>query len=418
MPKQKSITDTVSEFRDSIIALSTGAATPEKIKTFVEASEQFNAAIGKRTRHLEAANDNAPYPGIISSGDFVRGFVPPDYHLDGVFQSRFFYSLTGVTGTGKTAVLLLLAAATAMGLPIAGREVKQGRVVYLAGENPDDVQMRWIAYGHSLGFDPDSVDVHFLNGATNIAVSLEALRKDVEKLGGADLIIVDTSAAFFHGADENSNTDAGKHARTLRTLTTLPGEPAVLVATHPTKNAASDALLPRGGGAFVAEVDGNLTLSKADGLVRLHWQGKHRGCDFDPLMFKLETVTAPSLIDSKGRQVPTVIATDMSDVEVGAAKRQAFTDQDAILIALEGNPGMSIRDLAESLRWTNKDGEPDRRRAQTATDKLRAQRLMKFEARKWKFTLAGLEALADAKARRHAEEQAASFTARMREKMG
>jgi hypothetical protein len=61
-----------------------------------------------------AANDNphAPkYPGIQSSSEFIRGFSPPDYHLDGVSQKGFLYSTTAMTGTGKTSVLLLLCSA-------------------------------------------------------------------------------------------------------------------------------------------------------------------------------------------------------------------------------------------------------------------------------------------------------------------
>ncbi|TIU89975.1 MAG: hypothetical protein E5W01_10845, partial [Mesorhizobium sp.] len=91
----------------------------------------------------------------------VRGFVPPDYHLEGIAQAGFLYSTTAMTGTGKTAVLLLLAAHTALGTSINDREVRKGRVVYFAGENPDDVTMRWIAMAHHMGFDADAMEVHF-----------------------------------------------------------------------------------------------------------------------------------------------------------------------------------------------------------------------------------------------------------------
>eukprot|EP00913_Durusdinium_trenchii_P021272 g19985.t1 len=374
--------------------------------------EHVDKRVQYRLRFTEPANDNKPYPGIISSGDFVRGFVPPDYHLDGVFQSRFFYSLTGTTGTGKTAVLLLLAAATAIGFNIGGREVKKGRVVYMAGENPDDVQMRWIAYGHHLGFDPADVDVHFLKGTTDVAETIELIRADVEKLGGSDLVIVDTSAAFFFGADENSNTDAGRHARSLRTLTTLPGEPAVLVATHPTKNAAADALLPRGGGAFIAEVDGNLTLSKSDGLVKLHWQGKHRGPDFEPVMFRLDGVTAPSLVDKRGRLVPTVLAKDMSKGEVVAVAATARRDEDDVLLQIDRDANASLSSIADELGWRSADGSAHKDRVRRATDKLRRDKLVTYEARKWKITPSGLDALVDIKADRHREQQAAQFASR------
>jgi hypothetical protein len=64
----------------------------------------------------------------------------------------------------------------------------------------------------------------------------------------------------------------GTYARQLRRFTTMPGGPTVLVNCHPVKNASSDNLLPRGGGAFLAEVDGNLTCTRNDTVVSAHWQ--------------------------------------------------------------------------------------------------------------------------------------------------
>ena len=87
------------------------------------------------------------------------------------------------------------------------------------------------------------------------------------EIGGVTLVIVDTSAAYFEGDDENNNTQAGKHARLLRRLTTVSGAPTVLVACHPTKAASNDSLLPRGGGAFLNEMDGNLACQKHDAII-------------------------------------------------------------------------------------------------------------------------------------------------------
>src|SRR5437773_3967246 len=84
------------------------------------------------------------------------------------------------------------------------------------------------------------------------------IERELAELGGVSLIVVDTSAAFFLGSEENSNTELGNYARMLRTLVKMPGSPTVLVLCHPVKNATRDNLLPRGGGAFLNEVDGNL----------------------------------------------------------------------------------------------------------------------------------------------------------------
>jgi len=37
------------------------------------------------------------------------------------------------------------------------------------------------------------------------------------------------------------------------------GNVGIILGTHPVKNAADDNLIPRGGGAFLNEIDGNLT---------------------------------------------------------------------------------------------------------------------------------------------------------------
>jgi hypothetical protein len=93
---------------------------------------------------------------IIPSKDFIAGFVPPDYLWDGVLRRRFIYSLTARTGDGKTAVALLLSAHVGLGRSFGDRNVEKGRVLYLAGENPDDIQMRWIAMAHMMSFDANA----------------------------------------------------------------------------------------------------------------------------------------------------------------------------------------------------------------------------------------------------------------------
>jgi hypothetical protein len=45
---------------------------------------------------------------------------------------------------------MALAVATGRG-DILGRDVQQGRVVYIAAENPDDLRMRLMVGAHSLG---------------------------------------------------------------------------------------------------------------------------------------------------------------------------------------------------------------------------------------------------------------------------
>ncbi|MBK1793542.1 AAA family ATPase [Devosia sp. WQ 349] len=358
---------------------------------------------------VPATAPSPTWPGLIHSGEMVRRFTPPDYAFDGIIQAGFLYGLTASTGTGKTAILLALAALKARGLPLGDRDVPQGRVVYFAGENPDDVTMRWIGAAHHTGFDTDTIDVHFVPGVFDITKMFDHVSAEVQRVGGAAMVVIDTSAAYFTGDDENGNVAMGRHARNLRALTTLPGSPAVLVACHPPKNAEQSNLLPRGGGAFIAELDGNLTCQKTEtGTVKLHWQGKFRGPDFKPLHFDLATVTAPKLVDSKGREIPTVMASLVSEGETRARRETARKDEDLVLMAIQNMKSPSNTAIAEYLGWRTPDGQPHKRRAQSATTKLRLQKLVELLGRDgWTLTARGREAATEARAT-HARSEAAS----------
>jgi AAA domain-containing protein len=329
---------------------------------------------------------------ILSSAEFTAGFVPPDYVLDGILQRRFVYSFTGKTGGGKTAILTLLTASVGLGRPIGPHAIEQGRVLYFAGENPDDVRMRWVALAQQMDFDIGAIDVHFIPGAFKISELMEQIKNEVAALGGVALIVVDTSAAYFEGDDENANKPAGDHARRFRDLTKLSGGPCVVVACHPPKNAADDNLTPRGGGAFIAEMDGNLTASKEGTVVEVHWQGKFRGPDFAPMTFLLRPVTHEMLKDSKGRLIPTVVAAHLSEAGQAELAATARTNENRALVALRDNDGASLAELARVLGWMLRSGAPNKMLVKRTLDKLRGAKLVSQDRGQWCVTEKGQKA--------------------------
>ena len=346
----------------------------------------------------EATKSSEPeaLPLIKSSAQFVAGLVPPEYVLVGVLVRRFVYSLTGQTGAGKTCVTLQLAASTALGAMFAGRLTKKCRVLYVAAENPEDVRMRWIALAEHMDFDPETIDVYFTEGTFTISKMFGKLRSDAEALGGEfGLVIIDTGPAFFEGDDENSRTQMGAHARTMRSIiNTIPGGPAVVVNCHPVKNAQANNLLPAGGGTFLNEVDGNLTCAKKDSLTELHWQGKFRGPEFAPMNFLIKTVTHQNLKDSDGRLLPTVICeclTDQAQEDIAAAGRK---EEDAVLALIDANPRATLAELARLMGWKLHDGSPNKVKLSRRVEALKKDKLIEVKRRgKLALTPAGKEAL-------------------------
>jgi hypothetical protein len=328
------------------------------------------------------ATPDEPAPLLLSSAEFIKSFIPPDYLIDGLLQRKFFYSLTGKTGAGKTAVALLFAAFVALGRAIDGREICPGRILYLAGENPVDVQMRWIAMSQQLDFDYSAIDVHFVPGVFQISEMEKRITEEVTKLGGVTLVVIDTSAAYFEGDDENNNAQAGAYARMQRKLVNLPGGPTILALCHPVKNAGDDNILPRGGGAYLNEVDGNLTAQGDGVVVHLHWQGKFRGPDFAPMSFQLKTVGHELLKDSKGRKLATVMAAPLSDIGEKAIKDAAAYHQDELLAILDGDGcGATFEELAKLLGWLTKDNKPNRGLVYRTCETLKKEKLIKKRRR-------------------------------------
>jgi AAA domain len=254
-----------------------------------------------------------PPPTLVTARAFVAGFKPPQYEIDGLLRRGCLYSLTAPTGHGKTAVSLCLEIHLASGQDLDGRRVEQGTAIYFAAENPEDVKCRVLLMADRLKLDLETLPIRFVEGSFNIDDWADHIRSQVEGIGGATSVTVDTGPAFQAACgfcDENDNMQALKFALKLRELTKLPGNPLVLVPTHPIKNATKDNLLPRGGSAFLNEMDGNLTLW-AEGereTTDLHWAGKLRAPSFDPITFALEKGTCPALIDAKNRLIPSVWA--------------------------------------------------------------------------------------------------------------
>jgi len=230
-------------------------------------------------------------------------------------------------------------------------------------------------------------------GVHSLADMAHIVRRFAEHLGGLGLIVLDTSAAYFPGEDENSNKELGDYARFLRTtFCTLPGKPTVIVNCHPTKHAsAAEDLLPRGGGAFIAEVDGNLTLVRTDKIMELHWAGKFRGADFAPITLELLSQTAPPLKDSRGREVYTVICKDVPEDEREAKQERTYSEAERVLKTLVGG-AESVRAIARELGWVSPEGKEHTSKVSRYLGVLQNEKLAKKEMGHWKPTEKAMKA--------------------------
>jgi hypothetical protein len=331
---------------------------------------------------------------IKTSAAFIDDFKQPDYLIYGLLLRAFIYSMTGMTGAGKTSVCLRVAAHVALGLPIGKLEVARGKVLYFAGENADDVRMRWIKLCEDLKVNPADIDVYFVDFRMQMSLDTVKLRLGNESVdhGPFALVIVDTSIAYFEGDNENDNVQAAAHAKMLRGLIdVVVGRPTVIVTAHPVKNATTDNLIPRGGGAFLNEMDGNLVCKKndANNVSDMHWQGKFRGPDFAPISFKLTAATTDKLKDTKGRPIWTVTAAPIDAAEKAVMDEATDIKADNMLVLLSKHTDLSQLQMAQKLGWAYRNGEPNKSLVERTLKRLVAEKQVERQGRYWLLTKKG-----------------------------
>jgi len=356
----------------------------------------LDAAVEENNRGEPVDNPIITRPGrILSGADFIARHTPPDWLIDGIVQRGRLYACTSMTGHGKTAVWLFNACMIHAGRQIGQRAVFPGNVLFLAGENPADLEARMLGLAKAQNIPLDKLPYVLPGGFPMTEEEADALKQEIDGLGvSLALIVGDTAASFFPGDDENSNVQAGAYARTLRRFAECDGNPALVILSHPIKAATRTMLLPRGGGAFLNELDGNLVLwSDSQGEVtELHWQGKIRGPDFAPVGYELRQVPT-GMLDERLRPEMTIVASPMSEEAVTNHNKQTMANEDVVLLSLRDHPDWSWSQIARHAGWVDQDDQPMKVRVQRALRSLADDKLVmqRRKGGRWELTAKGEE---------------------------
>jgi hypothetical protein len=321
---------------------------------FAAAQAQFLAPKGKPASNVVPLQQKEPL--LRDALSWLSESTPADWIVQGLLQQGMVYAITAQTNHGKTAVTLDMALAVASGGKFANRSVKQGRVLILCGENPEGFRTRMLATIKARNIERATLagQIHVLPISMPLAEIRGRLREEATKVGEFALVLIDTSVSFFSGDSEDDNVQARDHALDIRSLTLLPGKPAIAVNCHPSKGATQDTLVPRGGGAFLNEIDTNLTVWSDGDVATLHWHHKKRGPDFDPMYFRFQ---GGSITDAGGIKVPTVVAMHISDDQEDALFKERREHENRVLVAMADAPGASYADLAAECSWGRDNGK-------------------------------------------------------------
>jgi hypothetical protein len=150
-------------------------------------------------------------------------------------------------------------------------------------------------------------------------------------------------------------------------------------------------MVPRGGGAFIAEVDGNLAVVKKDGHLVLAPFHKFRGDMSWSEHYEIEVVRDhPKLRDARGRQMNSVFARPIGTGSIAVLEKRADIDMQSVLNAVHTNPSATPTNLARSLGWTfGPKEQPNVNRAKRILNLLSKDKLVRQVMGKWRITPAG-----------------------------
>lgn len=367
--------------------------------TVADTREEVQAMVDRTRANPKFEADAQPEPiaatpeviadfKISSSADFLANLQPLEYLIDGILPTGVVYSLTGHAGHGKTTLALQFALAVSTGEDFHGNTTSQGSVLILAGENPYNVKWQYAAALAARGLQAADADVHFVEGRFSIDQWTEVLRAKMKAMPNLKMIIVDSLQAFFEGDNDNDNSQMVTMAHKIRELADIETRPAMLIIAHPAgKTPSKDNLVPRGGGAFLNEIDGNLTVWSQDSSQQtLHHSQKFRGAGFDPMEWVMQIHEFEHLADIHG--TPLKLPVSRPELTIEAANREV---QISDLLA-------KYLDLAEQKRAPSEREAAtlwgvSRRKVRAVIDTAKDEKLIRRHARTYAITQGGKEFL-------------------------
>ena len=222
--------------------------------------------------------------------DAVFAMPPVEFLVDGLITDTGFTMMYGAPGTGKSFIAIDIALSVAHGQPWQGQGVKQGPVLYIAGEGIGGFGKRWKAWERHHG-KVDEPDLYLLPTAVNFRepediARLVATIEDIEQ--PFSLVIVDTVARAIAGAEENSSTDMGLFVAACDEIKALTGG-ALLAVHHAGKDANRGA---RGSTALLGAVDTSLMVGKSEDIVVLRTEKMKDAEPLDDINLRMVTVSA------------------------------------------------------------------------------------------------------------------------------
>ncbi len=303
-------------------------------KVIVEALEERDAELGLRCyldrndaerRYAEIAadavnrlDDTTATPAatgltLLTFADLLSRPLP-EWIVQGILQDDSTATVFGEYGSYKSFAMLGLAVSMVLGQPWLGHKVKQGPVIYVAGEGVSGLRPRLEALAKHHQFEPgDLGNLRILDHAIAVSDPLQ-VNSLLDAIDALDLpeppvmVVLDTLARTFGPGNENQQSDANLYVAGMDRIRTRLGKATVVAIHHPNKNGTlrGSTVLP---GAF----DTAIEVTKRTGAVQFRCEKMKDGAEFGPFWARPELVmlsTPREILNFERRESIVLVSTD------------------------------------------------------------------------------------------------------------
>ncbi len=255
----------------------------------------------------------------------------PEFIIKGLIEMESLAQIFGESGSGKSFIALDIAACIASGTPFHDHEVKQGAVIYIAGEGHNGLKRRLLALERLKEISLDQAPLFLSKAAAQFldAASAQAVADAVDQVvlteGPPALIIVDTLARNFGPGDENATKDMSNFVAALDRLKGRHG--CTLILVHHTGHSDKDR--GRGSAALKAALDAEFRVEKTEDIITLINTKMKDAAPPLEMYFRLETVVLDPGVD--GAEVTS--AALVKEERERQTKRKRLSDNQRLALA-------------------------------------------------------------------------------------
>ncbi|SFO96889.1 AAA family ATPase [Hydrogenimonas thermophila] len=249
--------------------------------------------------------ETQPKPFLQPFTALIKDYQPPKWLVKGIIPNQGLIEFFGASGSFKSFIVLDIGYCISTGISWHGHEVKQGNVVYFAGEGHHGLISRVNALQRHYGKPPDG----FYRSEKPINLSdekeLQEISEYLKQIGNIQLVIIDTLHRNSGESDEDSAKDFAKVLKNIDKY--LAPYAKVIMWVHHTGHGTKER--SRGTSARYASLDACYLIKRDDdsNIIEMKCTKMKDAEEPKPMMFEMESIETELINPDTNEQIRSLV---------------------------------------------------------------------------------------------------------------